>query len=326
MPSKTSVQVQKIRAIGLTVTSCNRSVDFYTQALGFELVSDITVEGQDYSDLQGITEAKIRIVTLQLGDELIELMEYLNIKGKPIPKDSQSNDIWFQHFAIVVSDMDRAYAQVCSFSIEPISVAPQTILSDNETSGGVRAFKFKDPDGHDLELIWFPADKGQDKWHQDTNRLFLGIDHSAMSTTGYAYAVSNTEQNIYFYRDLLGMQVDSRNLNWRATQTSLDNLPGAKVRITSLRPAQGGLGIELLDYLVPGKGRPIPSDWKSSDIAHMQIELVVNDIEQVVEILRQNEVQFISPRVVQFTDSGSPYRKGCLVKDPDGHAILIIAE
>ncbi|MEH2264322.1 VOC family protein [Nostoc sp.] len=319
MPSKTYVQVQKIRAIGLTVTSCHRSVDFYTQALGFELVSDITVEGQDYSDLQGITEAKIRIVTLQLGDELIELMEYLNLKGKPIPKDSQSNDIWFQHFAIVVSDMDRAYAQVCSFPIEPISVAPQTILSDNEISGGVRAFKFKDPDGHNLELIWFPADKGQDKWHQDTNRLFLGIDHSAM-------AVSNTEENLHFYHDLLGMQVDSESLNWRATQTSLDNLPGAKVRITSLRPVQGGLGIELLDYLVPGKGRPIPSDWKSCDIAHMQIELVVNDIEQGVEILRQNGVQFISPGIVQFTDSGSPYRKGCLVKDPDGHAILLIAE
>jgi catechol 2,3-dioxygenase-like lactoylglutathione lyase family enzyme len=159
MLSQTDVQVQRIRAIGLTVTSCDCSVDLYTQALGFELVSDITVEGEDYSDLQGITEAKIRIITLRLGDELIELMEYLNITGKPIPKDSQSNDIWFQHLAIVVSDMDRAYAQVCSFSIEPISVAPQTILSDDETSGGVRAFKFKDPDGHDLELIWFPADK-----------------------------------------------------------------------------------------------------------------------------------------------------------------------
>ncbi|MEH2349835.1 MAG: VOC family protein [Nostoc sp.] len=317
MPSKTYVQVQKIRAIGLTVTSCHHSVDFYTQALGFELVSDITVEGQDYSDLQGITEAKIRIVTLQLGDELIELMEYFNIKGKPIPKDSQSNDIWFQHFAIVVSDMDRAYAQVCSFPIEPISVAPQTILSNNETSGGVRAFKFKDPDGHDLELIWFPTDKGQDKWHQNTNRLFLGIDHSAI-------AVSNTEQSLHFYRDLLGMQVDSRNLNWRATQASLDNLAGAEVRITSLRPAQGGLGIELLDYLVPGKGRPIPSDWKSCDIAHIQIELVVNDIEQLVDKLQQNGVEFVSSRIVQFTDSGSPYRKGCLVKDPDGHTILLI--
>ncbi|MBN3907000.1 MAG: VOC family protein [Nostoc sp. NMS1] len=317
MLSQTDVQVQRIRAIGLTVTSCDCSVDFYTQALGFELVSDITVEGQDYSDLQGITEAKIRIITLRLGDELIELMEYLNITGKPIPKDSQSNDIWFQHLAIVVSDMDRAYAQVCLFPIEPISVAPQTILPDNETSGGVRAFKFKDPDGHDLELIWFPADKGQDKWHQNTNRLFLGIDHSAI-------AISNTEQSLHFYRDLLGMQIDSRSLNWRATQSRLDNLPGAEVKITGLRPVQGGLGIELLDYIVPSTARLIPSDWKSCDIAHIQIELVVNNIEQAVEILRQNGVQFVSSRIVQFTVSGSCDRKGCLVKDPDGHAILLV--
>lgn len=328
MPSQTNVQVQRIRAIGLTVTSCERSVDFYTQALGFELVCDLTVEGQDYSDLEGLTEAKIRIVTLRLGDELIELMEYLNIKGKPIPSDSQSNDLWFQHLAIVVSDMDRAYAQVCSFPIEPISVAPQTILPGNEASGGVRAFKFKDPDGHDLELIWFPADKGQNKWHQDSvdaqrlvarHRLFLGIDHSAM-------AVSNTEQSLHFYRYLLGMQVDSHSLNWRATQTRLDNLPGAEVRITALRPTQGGLGIELLDYLVPGKGRAIPSDWKSYDIASVQIELVVNDIEQAVEILRQNGVQFVSPGVVQFTDRSFPYKQGCLVKDPDGHTLLFITE
>lgn len=105
-----NVQVQKIRAIGLTVSNADRSKDFYTQALGFELVSDVTVEGQNYSDLEGVDPTKIRIVTLRLGDELIELMEYLNVEGKPIPSDSQSNDLWFQHMAIVVSDMDRAYA------------------------------------------------------------------------------------------------------------------------------------------------------------------------------------------------------------------------
>ncbi|MHC5860819.1 VOC family protein [Nostoc sp.] len=326
MSSQTDVQAQRIRAIGLTVTNCvgvarrrHRSLEFYTQALAFELVSDITVEGQDYSDLEGVTGAKIRIITLRLGDELIELMEYLNIQGKPIPSDSQSNDLWFQHLAIVVSDMDRAYAHLRSFPIEPISVAPQTILPDNEASGGVRAFKFKDPDGHDLELIWFPPDKGKDKWHQNRNRLFLGIDHSAMT-------ISNTEQSLHFYRDLLGMQIDSRSLNWRATQSRLDNLPGAEVKITALRPVQNGMGIELLDYIVPGKGRPIPSDWKSCDIAHMQIQLVVNNLEQLVDKLRCNGVQFVLSRIVQFADSTSPYRQGCLVKDPDGHAILLIAE
>ncbi|MEH2362667.1 VOC family protein [Nostoc sp.] len=319
MPSQTYVQVQRIRAIGLTVTNCDRSLNFYKEALGSELVSDITVEGQNYSDLENVTGAKIRIVTLRLGDELIELMEYLNIQGKPIPSDSQSNDLWFQHFAIVVSDMDRAYAHLRSFPIESISVSPQTMPLSNEASAGVRAFKFKDPDGHDLELIWFPPDKGKDKWHQNSNRLFLGIDHSAI-------AVSNSEQSLHFYCDLLGMQIDSRSLNWQSTQTRLDNLPGAKVRITGLRPVQDSVGIELLDYILPGKGRPIASDWKSCDIAKVQIELVVNDIEQAVDILRQNGVQFVSSGVVQFTDSSFPYRQGCLVKDPDGHAILLIAE
>jgi catechol 2,3-dioxygenase-like lactoylglutathione lyase family enzyme len=319
MTVRTKVQVQRIRAIGLTVTDADRSKDFYTEALGFEAISDITVEGRDYSDIEGVPGAKIRIITLQLGDELIELMEYLNVEGKPIPKDSQSNDLWFQHLAIAVSDMDRAYAHLRSFPIEPISVEPQTIPPGNKASADVRAFKFKDPDRHDLELIWFPPDKGQDKWHQKSDRLFLGIDHSAIS-------ISNTEQSLQFYCDLLGMQVEGGSLNWRETQARMDNLPGAKVRITALRPAQGGLGIELLDYLVPPKGRPIPSDWKSCDIAHMQVELVVNDIEQAVDKLRQNGVEFVSSRVVEFTDSSCPYRQGCLVKDPDGHGMLAIAQ
>ncbi len=319
MTIHTNVQVQRIRAVGLTVTDADCSKDFYTQALSFEPVSDITVDGSDFSDLEGVSGAKIRIVTLQLGDELIELMEYLNVEGKPIPSDSRTNDLWFQHLAIAVSDIDRAYAHLRSFPIEPISVEPQTIPSGNKASAGVRAFKFKDPDRHDLELIWFPPDKGQDKWHQKSDRLFLGIDHSAI-------AISNTEQSLQFYCDLLGMQVKGGSLNWRETQARLDNLPGAEVRVTALRPRLGGLGIELLDYLVPPKGRPMPSDWKSCDIAHMQVELVVNDIEQAVDVLRENGVEIVSSRVVEFTDSSCPYRQGCLVKDPDGHAMLAIRQ
>ena len=104
------------------VTNCDRSVDFYTQALVFELVSNIIVEGQDYSDLEGVTKAKIRIVTLRLGDELIELMEYLNIEekthpqrfakqvpeiGRPIPSDWKSYDIARVQVELVVNDIEQ---------------------------------------------------------------------------------------------------------------------------------------------------------------------------------------------------------------------------
>lgn len=310
------IQVQKIRAIALTVTDADRSQDFYTKALSFEFVSDITVEGQNYSDLEGVDKAKIRLVTLQLGDELIELMQYLNVEGKPIPKDSQSNDLWFQHLAIAVSDIDRAWEHLRRFPIQPISTAPQTIPPENQQAAGVRAFKFKDIDGHNLELIWFPEDKGQEKWHQKGDRLFLGIDHSAI-------AISTTEQSLNFYRDLLGMQVAGGSLNQGETQVRLDNLPEAKVKITALRPVSGGLGIELLDYQVTPKGRPVPRDRQSSDLVHLQVELIVNDIEQLWEKLRQNGVEFVSPGLVQFADNSSFSRQSCLVKDPDGHAMLL---
>jgi catechol 2,3-dioxygenase-like lactoylglutathione lyase family enzyme len=313
------MQVQKIRAVGLTVSDADRSKDFYTQALGFQLVSDITIVSREYSQLEGVPDTPIRVVTLQLGDELIELMQYLNISANPIPADSQSNDLWFQHLAIVVSDLDRAYAHLKSFPIEFISTSPQTIPPDNEAAAGIRAFKFKDPDRHDLELIWFPSGKGQPKWHQPNHdRLFLGIDHSAI-------AIADTEQSLRFYRDLLGMQVDGGSLNQGETQARLDDLAAAKVRITALRPAQGGLGIELLDYLIPESERPMPNNWRSSDIAHLQVELVVNDLEQAIERLRQNQVQFVSSQLVHLSDSAMPYSQACLVKDPNGHAMLLVA-
>ena len=181
---------------------------------------------------------------------------------------------------------------------------------------GIRAFKFKDPDGHDLEIIWFPPDQSKDKWQQNTEELFLGIDHSAIT-------IADTEQSLKFYRDMLGMEVEESNINSGEIQAHLDGLPEAKVRVTSLRSQQGGLGMELLDYIVPGTGRPFPDDWQSYDIAHMEIQLVVEDIEAAVNTLKENGVEIISPHIVQFPDS-YPYRQACTVKDPNGHAMMLI--
>jgi catechol 2,3-dioxygenase-like lactoylglutathione lyase family enzyme len=311
-----SLQIQQIWAIAFTVSNADRARDFYTQALGFEVVSDTTISDRNYCQLEGVDYTKIRMITLQLGTEVIELMQYLDLPGKPIPPDSQSNDRWFQHCAIVVSDMDRAYAHLCSFPIEPISTSPQTIPPGNKESAYIQAFKFKDIDRHNLELIWFPPDKGQAKWHQPTDQLFLGIDHTAI-------VVANTDESLHFYQDLLGMNVDGGSFNWRETQARMDGLPNAKVRVTALRPAQGGLGIELLDYVEPTDGRSIPSGWNSKDIVHVQTELVVNDLQQVVDHLHSANVPSTASPIVELSHY-LPYKRGCLVNDPTGHALLLI--
>lgn len=310
------VKIHKISAIALTVADINRSQVFYTQALGFKSVEDITFEAASYSQLASIPPSRIRLVTLQLGDEWIELIQYLDLEAKSLPEDSQSNDLWFQHLAIVVRDMDRAYEHLRSFPIEPISTEPQTMPVDNFLAAGVRAFKFRDSDRHSLELIWFPRDKGKDKWQTNSDALFLGIDHSAI-------AVADTQESLRFYRDLLGMEVAGTNLNTGKIQANLDGLPEAEVQVTPLQPAQIGIGIELLDYLKPGTGRSIPKDWQMSDLAHLHIILETNNIEQLVDKLQQQGVEVVSPHIIEFSDSYR-YNRGCLIKDPNGHALLLV--
>jgi catechol 2,3-dioxygenase-like lactoylglutathione lyase family enzyme len=311
---QSSIQVQHIQAVGLTVANLDRSIDFYTKALHFEVISDTVVIEKDAHDRTENKSARVEIVTLKLGDETIRLIQYLDSTGEPIPADSQSNDLWFQHLAIVVSDMDTAYAHLQSFPIEPISTAPQTIPPGNKEAAYIQAFKFRNPDRHPLELIWFPPDKGQKKWHQPTDQLFLGIDHTAI-------AIADTEQSLQFYRDQLGMQVDGGSFNWGETQARMDGLPTAKVQITALRPTQGGLGIELLEYIEPANGRPIPAHLKPNDVAYVQVEFVAS---LPTDHVFDHPVQYVSQDSNLTRNSSLLNYPVYRIKDPTGHSLLMI--
>ncbi len=112
-----------VDSVGMTVSNLDRSVEFYSQVLSFEKVSEVEVSGSEYDRLQGVFGLRMRIARLQLGDEHIELTEYLTPKGRPIPVDSRSNDRWFQHIAIIVRDMDRAYHWLRENRVEHVSPA-----------------------------------------------------------------------------------------------------------------------------------------------------------------------------------------------------------
>ena len=92
--------VTEVAKVGMTVSNMEQAIAFYTQVLPFEVINDVEVSGREYELLQGVFGARSHIVDLQLGEEIIELTEYLTPKGDPIPVDSQSNDLWFQHIAI----------------------------------------------------------------------------------------------------------------------------------------------------------------------------------------------------------------------------------
>jgi catechol 2,3-dioxygenase-like lactoylglutathione lyase family enzyme len=257
----------------------------------------------------------MRVVRLRLGQEFIELTEYLAPKGRPIPVDARSNDRSFQHIAIIVSDMDKAYRWLRQNKVEHASSGPQRLPDWNKNAAGIRAFYFKDPDGHPLEILQFPPDKGAEKWHRASDKLFLGIDHTAV-------VVGDTESSLRFYRDLMGMRIAGESENYGTEQEHLNNVFGARLRITSLRTA-GGPGIELLEYLVPRDGAPFPADDHANDIVHRQTSLVTTDADAVAQQFSNAHTKFVSSGVVSESDGQLGFHKAFLVRDPDGHAILV---
>src|SRR5438034_10546352 len=245
--------VTAVDSIGLTVSDLDRSVDFYTNVLSFQKVSELEADGAEFERLQGVFGLRLRRARLRLGEEVIELTEYLAPKGRPVPLDSRSNDRWFQHIAIITSDMDKAYAWLRQNKIEHASTGPQRLPDWNKNAAGIKAFYFRDLDKHWLEILQFPEGKGDPKWHRPSGKLFLGIDHTAI-------VVGNTEASLKFYRDVLGLNIAGTSENYGTEQEHLNNVAGARVRITSLRAVGGGPGIEFLEYLAPRDGRAAPGD------------------------------------------------------------------
>ena len=318
--SQTQSTIQGIVTVGMTVSNMARSLAFYTDVLQFKVISDVEVAGAEYEHLQGVFGLRMRICTLKLGDEVIELTEYIAPQGRSIPPESRSNDLWFQHIAIIVSNMDAAYARLREHHVRHASTGPQTIPAWNNNAGGIRAFYFKDPDNHILEVLWFPPDKGNPRWRR-SDSLFLGIDHTAI-------VVADTEMSLAFYRDTLGMVVVGEAENYGSEQERLNNVFGARLRITALRfpgeAGKSGPAIELLEYLAPRDGRPFPADSRACDLWHWQVTLRCTDVKSTETALRATQSKWVSPGVVTMPDDGLGFISGMMARDPDGHAFRIV--
>lgn len=318
--------VRRVMYPTITVSDLDRVLPFYTTVLPFEQLNIRTVSGPVLARLFALSDSGLsaRLATLRLGADTLELMDFVRTGqpeiGRPIPFDSHSNDGWFQHIAIVVSDMDKAYAQLRQHKVPHISTGPQTLPAYIPAAAGVRAFYFRDPDGHSLELIAFPPGKGKPAWQKlndrrDAGPLFLGIDHTAIGS-------DDTDTSLAFYRDLLGLKLGGNSENYGPEQEHLNQVYGARLLISGLTTGTG-LGIELLDYIAPPGGRPYPGQSQATDLWHWHTTLLVNKLDELLTRIKTKNYTLISPGIVPLAGLGIAAKRGFLIRDPDGHALLL---
>lgn len=304
-----------IQFVGMTVAQMEQSIEFYTQVLSCQKIADMEVSGEDWEKLQNLFGLRMRIVQMQLGEEIICLMEYSTPQGRPIPFDSRSNDRLFQHLAVVVRDIEQAYQHLRRYRVQHTSNCPQQLPDWNEKLGGVKAFYFKDPDGHNLELIEFPPDKIEPKWQQ-TEGMFLGIDHTAI-------VVADAEASLPLYRDCLGLKLALQAENYGTEYEHISGLFGSRVQVNSLE-SDSGMGFELLEYIAPTNGRPMPSDSRANDIWHYQTTIAVKDLDAIASQLPQQPCRIISPGIVEISAAELGFKRGLAIADLDGHVLHLV--
>jgi catechol 2,3-dioxygenase-like lactoylglutathione lyase family enzyme len=263
-------RVLRLARVTLTVSRLDAAERFYCGALAFERIA----AARPVAHASG-AGARAEGVVLRLGMQEIELLAF-EPPGAPYPGHSTAGDAWFQHFAIVVEDMARAHAHLVSHGgFTPITLGgPQTLPAN---TGGVTAFKFRDPDGHPLELLHFPALLRPPAWRERRGGLFLGIDHSAI-------VVADCTASRAFYQRL-GLEVGGHSLNTGEEQARLDGLEAPVVEVLALHPAgERTPHVELLAYRSPRvRQRPFPPE--GNDIAATRMVFATGEADAASTIL-----------------------------------------
>ena len=282
-------QIQRLARFGLTTADASALAAFYERAFGFRCLATERLDGAAFERLMDV-EGGAQCVRIGLGREIIELLQF-DRPGLPYPANSSASDLNFQHFAIVVDDIRQAYERLSAMSgWRAISTdGPQRLPVE---AGGVTAFKFRDPDGHPLELLAFPPRQVPSRWRaRNGSNPCLGIDHSAIG-------VADTARAVAFY-ERLGLRATARSLNIGPEQARLDGLREPRVEVTTISPPQATPHIELLCYrsIIHAGGL----ESRNNDIAASRLILEADD---------------------PAPTSRSAARRG--VTDPDGHHLLIV--
>jgi catechol 2,3-dioxygenase-like lactoylglutathione lyase family enzyme len=282
-PALTPTAVARLDAFGLTTQDLERLIGFFASAFGAQEIRRERFSGLRFEQLMLVSGGAVG-VTLSLGVSRIEVLMFEQ-SGNVYPPAFSAADPLFQHFAIVVEDMDAAYRRLAATpGWSAISTCGPVQLP--ESSGAVRAFKFKDPDGHPLELLSFPKDRIPAYWQDQPYGPCLGIDHSAI-------ACRSIEASVEFY-GRLGLRVTSRTFNQGIEQQSLDGIPDAQADVIALTAADPCPHVELLCY----RGRPSGplKAIRNNDLRATRLIFANNDAQRIPDVL---------------------------LRDPDGHHILI---
>jgi catechol 2,3-dioxygenase-like lactoylglutathione lyase family enzyme len=135
--------------VGISVANLERSIAFYRDLLGMEVIQEVPFEGAKYESILRLRGAKGRIAVLRIGNLELEFFEFVRPAGQPADPIRPVCDQGIAHFAVQVEDLSALYARLkaagVDFHCPPIDF------------GCAIATYLRDPDGNVIEMLQMPA-------------------------------------------------------------------------------------------------------------------------------------------------------------------------
>ncbi len=146
--------ISGIHHAGLHVRDVARSVAFYRDLVGLQLLAQRESRADYVGEIVGYPGATIRLAWLQHpdGGPILELLQYVDPAGTPV--DTATPNPGTAHVAFSVPDILATFERLRAAGIAFKSAAPVAITA-GANRGGYAAY-FTDPDGITLELLQPP--------------------------------------------------------------------------------------------------------------------------------------------------------------------------
>jgi len=138
---------------GFTVRDLDRSLAFYRDVLGMEVVFEQEKRGGYLAEIVGYPDAHVRMAHLEFpgGGHRVELFEYVH----PVPQGEpgEPRDVGITHVCLAVDDIGAVFERVVAAGASSIS---EPVLVDTGANAGGRGVYVRDPDGIVVELFQPP--------------------------------------------------------------------------------------------------------------------------------------------------------------------------
>lgn len=152
-------ETKRFHHTGYTVSDLDRSLVFYRDVLGCEVIATQEKEGGYLAAIVGYPDAHVRMAHLRIpgGEHVLELFQYLAPPGETA--DVEPRNVGASHICFVVDDLATVYERLSSSGVTSF-VSPPVEVDTGINRGGFGLY-LRDPDGITVELFQPPRPDGK---------------------------------------------------------------------------------------------------------------------------------------------------------------------